>query len=127
MTQFIMDGKEYNVHVMSLTRSFTVKDGLSPSTAQSGAIYRDLVGTYYDYQITVSEKDGDRAALEAFWEDISQPVNSHVCVFPYGQKTLTQRMYVTKGKQNIRRLYSDRAEWDDITVSFIANEPKVIP
>lgn len=127
MTQFIMDGKEFNVHVMSLTRSFTVKDGLSPSTAQSGAIYRDLVGTYYDYQITVSEKDGDRAALEAFWEAVSKPVNSHVCVFPYGQKTLTQRMYVTKGKQNIRRLYTDRAEWDDITVSFIANEPKVIP
>lgn len=125
ITQFLLDGKAYNVQVMSLKRSFAVKDAIQPSETQSGSIYRNPIGTYYNYTLTIRQKNDDRAALDALWEAVSQPVASHVCVFPYNQSTITQRMYVTAGSQDIKRLYADGAEWRDITINFLAQSPKV--
>lgn len=124
--QFMIDGKEYHVQVMDLTRYFEVKDSINPVTTQDGGIYRKPIGTYYNYSMTVREKDGDRAAFDAFWEAMSSPVESHVCVFPYNQETIAQRMYVKTGSQAIRRLYAGGAEWKDITIQYIANSPKVL-
>ena len=126
ITQFLIDGKSYNVQVMSLTRSFAVKDAIRASETQGGGIYRNPVGTYYNYSMTVREKNGDRASFDAFWDEISKPVPSHVCVFPYNQTMMTQRMYVTSGSQPIGQLYGDGAKWNDITVQFIAQAPKVL-
>lgn len=127
ITQFMMDGKTYNVQVMSLKRLFDIKEAIQAKYTQGGGIYRDLVGTYYNYQITVREKNGDREALDAFWDDISKPVASHDCVFPYNQTVLSQKMYVKNGSQDISRLYEDGAVWKDITIQFFAKAPKVIP
>ena len=124
---FVMDGKEYNVHVMSLTRLFSVKDAIQPRTAQNGSIYRDPVGTYYNYSMTVRGRDDDPKAVDDFWDAVSAPVDSHVCEFPYNQSTLTQRMYITSGRQDIRRIHDSKTEWKDITIQFIAKSPKVTP
>ena len=126
ITQFMIDGKAYNVQVMSLRRSFEVKDAIRASETQNGNIYRSPIGTYYNYSMTVREKDGDRAAFDEFWEVMSQPVASHVCVFPYNQTTISQKMYVTSGSQDIMRLYTDGATWKDITINFMAQAPKVL-
>ena len=125
ISQFIMDGISYNVNVLSMRRFFEVKDVTTPRTVQSGDIHRDLAGTYYNYTIVVSERNGDRAALDAFWDAISIPVSSHVCVFPYNQNTITQNMYVKTGYQDIFKLHKDGAEWDKITVQYYAKAPKV--
>ncbi len=125
ITQFIMDGVPYNVNVLSMRRLFEVKDITAPKTVQSGDVHRDLAGTYYNYTIVVSERNGDRESLDAFWDAISSPVSSHVCVFPYNQSTITQQMYVKNGYQDIHRLYKDGAEWEKITVQYYAKSPKV--
>ena len=126
ITQFLIDGKSYNVHVMALKRSFEIRDAIKASETQDGNIYRLPIGTYYNYSMTVREKDGDRKSLDDFWEAISKPVASHVCVFPYNQTVLTQKMYVTAGNQEILRLYETGATWKDITINFIAQAPKVL-
>lgn len=127
ITQFLLDGRTYNVHVMSLKRLFEVKDAITPSTTLSGEIYRDVIGTYYNYTMTVRAKAGDREALDSFWDAISQPAASHVCVFPYNQTVITQKMYIKSGSQDILRLHEDGAEWADITIQFTAQAPKVLP
>ena len=127
ITQFILDGKTYNVQVLMLKRSFEIKEAMGSKLTQSGSIHREPIGTYYNYQMTVRERNGDREALDAFWDAISQPVASHDCTFPYNQSMLTQRMYVQKGTQDIRRLHADGAEWKDITIQFVAKMPKVMP
>lgn len=124
---FLMDGESYNVHVTKLTRKFSVLDTNKSGRTQDGEMYRDPIGTFYNYTMTVCAKDNDMEALDAFWEAISQPVNSHVCVFPYGQDTLTQRMYVTSGEQDIRLMREDKNRWGEISINFIAMGPKVVP
>lgn len=124
---FQMDGIPYHVSVTALTRKFSVMDTDKSGRTQDGAMYRDVIGTFYNYTMTIVERDGDAASLEAFWEAISSPQTSHVCEFPYGQKTLTQRMYVTSGEQALRRMDPDRNHWGEVTVNFIAMAPEVTP
>ena len=128
MTQvFMVDGIAYNVDVLSLTRKFSVMDTDKSGRTQDGQMYRDVVGTFYNYTITVGVRGNDVQALEAFWEAISSPKASHVCVFPYGQKTLTQRMYVTGGEQALKLMRDGINHWDSISVNFIAMGPEVTP
>jgi hypothetical protein len=124
---FLMDNKAYNVSVNSLTRKFSVMDTDKSGRTQSGQMYRDVVGTFYNYTMVVQENNGDAAALEEFWEAISDPTKkSHICVFPYGQKTLTQEMYVTSGEQELKFMERNRNHWGEISVNFIAMGPEVV-
>lgn len=125
MAVFVMDGISYDVHVTALIRKFAVLDTEETGRTQDGNMYRDPVGTFYNYTMTVCRKAGNSADLDAFWEAISQPVESHICTFPYGQQTLTQRMYVTAGEQAVQRLTDRGAYWGEITVNFIAMQPQV--
>lgn len=126
MQVFLMDGIAYNVNVTSLKRKFSVMDTDKSGRTQNGEMYRDIIGTFFNYTMTIQERAGDAASLEDFWEAISDPTKaSHVCVFPYGQTTLTQRMYVTSGEQDLKLMQKDRNHWGEITVNFIAMGPEV--
>lgn len=124
---FIIDGVEYNVHVLNLTRKFSVLDSSKTGRTQDGNMYRDIIGTFYNYTLTVAEKDGDVRSFDAFWDAISRPDESHECIFPYGQEMLSQTMYITSGEQDIRLLRPSRTHWGEITINFIAMNPKVVP
>lgn len=124
---FLLDGVAYNVIVTKLTRKFSVQDTAKTGRVQSGDMYRDIIGTFYNYSMTVEQIGTDAAALDAFWEAISKPVDSHVCVFLYGQTTLTQRMYITSGEQDLVRIAQERTDWGVLNVSFIAMSPRVVP
>lgn len=122
---FTMDGFSYNVSVTALTRKFSVMDTDKSGRTMDGAMYRDVIGTFYNYSMTVRERGGDAAALDKFWEAISSPAASHNCEFPYGQRTLTQKMYVTSGEQALTLMRPGKNEWGEISINFIAMEPEV--
>lgn len=124
---FSMDGMPYNVSVLELTRKFSVMDTDKSGRTMDGIMFRDVIGTYYNYTMTVAARDGDEDALESFWEAISRPDESHACTFPYGQKTLTQHMYVTSGSQDLKMMREGKNEWGEIQVNFIAMAPEVTP
>lgn len=124
---FLMDGKAYPVRVLSLSRKFAVLETGVSGRTQDGQMYRDLFGTYYNYSMTVAQQGDDAEALDDFWQAVSAPKISHLCVFPYGQKTLTQRMYVKAGKQPLEQIQDGKNHWAQLEVEFIAMAPEVMP
>lgn len=124
---FLMDGIAYNVRVSKMTRKFSVQDTDKTGRTQDGEMYRDIIGTFYNYSMVVEPKDGDLDDYDHFWEAISQPVESHVCVFPYNQDVLTQKMYITSGEQSLISRSAAGNRWGETEVSYIAMSPKVVP
>ena len=122
---FIVDNKGYDVHVLKLTRKFSVLDTDKSGRTLDGQMYREPLGTFYNYTLTVSPRVGKESEMDALWEAISQPASSHVCVFPYGQKMLTQKMYITTGEQALVRRADGKNHWGELTINFIAMGPKV--
>ena len=124
---FLLDGVAYNVRVTKLTRKFSVLDSDKTGRTQNGEMYRDIIGTFYNYSMTVEQRGDDVSAMDEFWEAISQPKVSHVCVFPYGQATMTQKMYITSGEQDVTSITGSETSWGEMSVNFIAMSPRVVP
>lgn len=123
-----LDGKAYpNLHVVSLKRSFSVLDGDNAGRVMTGAMKRDIIGTYYNYSMEIDPVSSDLAEYDEFYEAISSPVDSHVLTVPYAQTTLTFDAYVSNGEDELVSKYNGRNEWQNLAVNFVAMKPKRTP
>lgn len=123
-----LDGKGYpNLHVVSLKRSFSVLDGDNAGRVMTGAMKRDIIGTYYNYSMEIDPVSSDLAEYDEFYEAISSPVDSHVLTVPYAQTTLTFDAYVANGEDKLVSKYNGRNEWQNLAVNFVAMKPKRTP
>lgn len=123
-----IDGVAYDLLVLDITRSFSVLD--TDNTGRviaKGRMHREIVGTFYNYTIRVSDRAHNRADYNAFFEAISAPVESHIIELPYAQRQYTFRGYVTTGSDNIRFVDENGVRWSAIEVNFIALEAARLP
>ena len=117
--ELTVDGKKYNVLVTSLTRKFQVLDGENAERTLSGAMIRDIIGTFYNYEITILPAVGKYGDYDALYEVLSAPQ-----VVPYAQSTLTFNAYVTAGQDNLIRKKPGESYWTGLSVQFIAMAPQ---
>ena len=121
-----VDGTLYQgLIVTSLKREGEVLDG--PNAGRSinnAAMIRDVLGTFYNYTITVDQRSSDAAEYDAFFEAISAPVDSHEVTFPYAQTTLTFEAYVTSVSDEIKDASGDIIRWGSLSAKFVAMEPQ---
>lgn len=123
-----LDGKVYpNLHVVKVKRSFAVLDGDNAGRVMTGAMTRDIIGTYYNYSMEIDPVSSDLAEYDAFYEAISAPVDSHVLTVPYAQGAATFDAYVANGEDELASKYGSRNEWQNLTINFIAMKPKRTP
>ena len=123
-----LDGKEYpNLHVVSIKRSFAVLDGDNAGRVMTGAMTRDIIGTYYNYSMEIDPVSSDLAEYDEFYEAISAPVDSHVLIVPYAQTTLTFDAYVANGEDELVSKYGSRNDWQNLAINFVAMKPKRTP
>lgn len=123
-----MDGVTYSsLHVTKLTRQFSVLDGENAGRVMSGDMQRDIIGTYYNYQVEIDPDLSTRADYDAFFLAISAPVDSHTLVVPFGQTTLTFQAYVTQGQDELTLMEENANRWENLSFSFIAMSPARTP
>lgn len=122
-----LDGVAYpNLHVASLKRSFSVLDGDNAGRVMTGAMVRDIIGTYYNYSMEIDPVGTAPEEYDSFYESISAPVDSHTLIVPYAQGTLEFEAYISNGEDQLLGMYSVN-EWGNLTLNFIAMKPKRTP
>lgn len=120
---FTIDQESFDVQVTQLQREAVITTASNDCTTLDGACHRDILGTYCHYTMTVAARE-NMQELERFWEQITRPVESMVCSFPYGQGQLTQQMYI----QSVSQKLTDASwgnQWDSVTVRFLGMKPLV--
>ena len=122
--ELTVDGKKYNVLVTSLTRNFQVLDGENAERTLSGTMIRDIIGTFYNYEMKLMPMVGKYGDYDALYQVLSAPQDSHSVVLPYGQGTMSFRAYVTAGQDNLIRKKPGEAYWTGLSVQFIAMAPQ---
>lgn len=122
--ELTVDGKKYNVLVTGLTRNFQVLDGENAERTLSGTMIRDIIGTFYNYEMKLMPMVGKYGDYDALYQVLSAPQDSHSVVLPYGQGTLSFRAYVTAGQDNLIRKKPGESYWTGLAVQFIAMAPQ---
>lgn len=121
----VIDDIEYKVNVGALQRYARVLDGGNEGLTVSGAYRRDIVGTYFDYLLTIKTNQQTEADYDAMYEVITDPtVEYHTVTLPYGQSTLTFKAYVqsVSDKMTINTPHTKR--WKNLQVRFYAQTPQ---
>ena len=125
---FTVDGVEYpNVNVISLERTFAVMDGENAGRTMDGAMRRDIIGTYYNYNMQLTSDYSDLSEYDKLYEVLSAPVDSHTIMVPYGQETLTFEAYVANGNDSLLHKRPTFNKWNDLTINFVAMKPQRRP
>lgn len=122
-----VDGRIYKVGFSGLRRLGSIVDGENAGRVLSGAMKRDIIGTYYNYELSASPLLGELAEYDAFYEVLSAPVDSHLVEVPYAQGTLKYRAYITNLSDNLVKARPGLNRWKGLTVNFIAMEPQRRP
>lgn len=125
---FTIDGVNLRLWVTELKRNFAVTDTDNSGRVQSYRMHRDIIGTFYNYTLSVDPDDSNPADYDTFYEIISSPQEYHTLVFPYGQETLEFEAYVTSGEDSLK-INNDNADgrknqWSGLSIDFIAMEPQ---
>ena len=120
-----LDGVTYStLHVMKLTRNFSVLDGPNAGRMMDGSMTRDIIGTFYNYSVEIDPDAASRSDYDSFFEAISAPVDSHTLVVPYAQSTLTFQAYVTNGQDELTVMELMANRWENLSFNFIAMAPQ---
>lgn len=132
MNQYYLtvDGKEYkNIHIVPpIKRSFQILDGENAGRlALSGKMVRDIVGTFYNFSLTINKDKSNLAEYDELYDVISAPVASHEIIVPYGQDVITFDAYVTNGSDELSRIDENGNKWTGLQINFIAMNPMRTP
>ena len=109
--KFSIDGQEFNVIVTELAR----------------AHFRDIIGTYYDYEMTVGSNALSETEYDALFEILTAPVESHEVVLPYGAGTLSFRAYIEDTSDSMTADNGKTRRWGNLSVQFYAQKPQRRP
>lgn len=125
---FSVDGVQYpGVNVLSLKRNFAVLDGPNAGRVMDGSTKRDIIGTYYNYSMTVTSDYSDLEEYDKLYEVVSAPEDSHSIVVPYGQGTLEFKAYVANGDDELIHKRNSFSKWNNLNINFIAMKPQRRP
>lgn len=121
---FKIDGKGFSgVGVESLKRSFRIPDGTNAGDMLSGDYERDLVGTYYDYDLVITTSDLAVNEYDSLFEALSAPVNSHMVEMPYGMTSITFEAMIEGGDDELIPM-DDGTWWGNLNVTIRAKKPQ---
>lgn len=121
---FKIDGKGFSgVGVESLKRSFRIPDGTNAGDMLSGDYERDLVGTYYDYDLVITTSDLAVNEYDTLFEALSAPVNSHTVEMPYGMTSITFEAMIEGGDDELIPM-DDGTWWGNLNVTIRAKKPQ---
>lgn len=128
MDVITIDDKAYNVSVESLKRKGAVLDGKNSGRGLlTGIMKRDIIGTYYNYDLTFGTSKLSPADYDDLYEALTAPVNYHVITVPYGQKLKRFEAYVSNASDVLKKMYDGGNLWGELTVEFVAMKPARVP
>ena len=85
--------------------------------------FNDVIGTYMKYTVTLAVPNTMRAEYNSFYEMLTQPVDGHAFVLPYGGGEIEITGRVTSMKDVYVRLPNNGVHWKGISFDIIANHP----
>ncbi|MDR1940028.1 MAG: hypothetical protein LBQ40_04455 [Clostridiales bacterium] len=126
---FKIDGREFNVTIEQggIERQFSVYDTKNSERLENGDMFRDVLGTYYNYSVKIDSRALVPDEYDELYETLSAPVEFHTFEMPYGQITRVFQGYVTNGKDNYTGKIGGANRWGGLSFNMIAKELARLP
>jgi hypothetical protein len=85
--------------------------------------FNDVIGTYLKYTVQIAVPFNMMNTYTSLYEILTEPVDAHTFVFPYGSGTITVTGRVDSIQDVYVRMPQGRPHWKGIQFTVIANHP----
>ena len=120
----IIDNKAYAVRITELKRTADILDKYAERT-EDGELHREVIGTYYNYQLKIGVKRGERALYNELFDVLSAPVDCHLVELPHDHVAF--KGYFSSISDNIKLVDDDGFDCDGLTCKLTAMKPRRRP
>lgn len=117
----IIDGVGFKIDISDLSRSARIVPKVQEST-EDGGLYRELLGTYLDYNVSFGIAH-DMTEYDRLFNMLIKPVEYRNVTLPINNEYKTLRCYVENVADSVHKVLSDGTRFKALTCSFIAIEP----
>lgn len=119
---FTIDGVEYRVKCTA-TRGAEVRESDISGLLLNGQIFRDILGTYYTYDIQLEMALKNKGRYAALIEQLTEPVDGHQFVLPYNNSTFELTGKASDIEDVWKQLPSGYTYWDGLKFTIEPNAP----
>ena len=123
-----IDNVVYPVSITDLKRTGDVLD-LEATRTADGVLHREVIGTYYNYSLTIVVHNNDEL-YEQLWWVLTAPVASHQVQLPYQPEPIegyfsgcSDNIVYVKGSSLTNQSYGADYEAKGLTCTFTATRP----
>lgn len=117
----VIDGEEYGVPVLSLTRNADFLDRYA-ERSMDGNLKRDLIGVYFNYQLKLGGKC-QYTEYARLWDKLTEPVEFHTVTVPDEDGNYTFTAYISNVSDELSIQYNGHNYFKNLTVNFTAKSP----
>lgn len=119
---FTIDGVAYNVEC-SIDREAEIRASDISGMLLDRSLFWDVLGTYMNYDITLTMPLRNKGRYAALIEQLTEPVDGHAFVLPYNTGTLELTGRVEDVSDVWVKLPSGYTYWKGLKFSITANGP----
>jgi hypothetical protein len=121
--KLIIDGIPYSIPIIELPRKADILDKVAERT-EDGGLYREVLGTYINYQGVVFGTLNDTATYDALFDVLIQPIPYHMIELPINNKYAgPYKMYVSSVSDSVDRVLTDGTLFKALTCNFTCVDP----
>lgn len=115
-----LDNRLYQVLVEyeSLKRTFSLEEGPNNGKAITGRPIRDILGTSYTYKLKIMLDPDHPEDYDAFYDQISAPVDYHTVSLPFNQGVMTFDAMIESGSDTYYGNDGQNQIWDQLELTF---------
>lgn len=90
-----------------------------------GSYFNDVIGTYLNYSVKMVVPLDRRNDFYVVYNKVIEPVDGHVCSFPFENSIISITARITNIKKIWVRLAGGANYWKGITFNVVANHPSL--
>ena len=117
----VIDGEEFRVGIVDLTRKGDILDKTANRT-EDGDLHREVIGTYYNYTMTI-RPGNDVDTYNRLFEVLTAPVPYHEVQLPNDDEVV--QMYFGSVTDKVRYIAENgTAYYKDLTCNLVCKKPR---
>lgn len=120
----IIDDKAYAVRITELKRTADILDKYAERD-EKGELHREVIGTYYNYQLKLGVKMGERELYNELFDVLSAPVDCHDVELPHDHVKF--KGYFSSISDSIKLVDDDGFDCNGLSCKLTAMKPRRTP
>lgn len=117
LMQVNIDGEVFDVGIIKVTRK-PRKEYVSLGTTLDGTEHRQALGVYFDYEVEIATKKCNVQEYDRLYEVLTDPVDEHTAILPYGQGTITIKCDISVSNDDVISDYNNFRRWSSLKITF---------